>query len=109
MFFKDHKGALTGFGQIVSQNGLNSTLLSYGCILAMVSYCANDEQRVLRLSKDREECGASYGQGPAHWLIGGRVLSMASCDTLRSEGQARGETAQAMCIAVGRKVVMKQN
>ena len=75
----------------------------------MVSHCGNDEQRVLRLYKDREECGASYGQGPAHWLTGGRVLSMASCDTLRSEGQARGATAQAMCIVVGRRVVMKQN
>ena len=34
---------------------------------------------------------------------------MTSCDTLRSEGQAGGKTAQAMCILVGRRVVMKQN
>ena len=61
ILFKDHKGALTGFGRIVSQDGLDSTLLSYGHILAMVPHCGNDEQRVLQLYKDREECGASYG------------------------------------------------
>ena len=51
--FKVYIEALTGFGHILSPDGLINTMLSRGCVLAKGSNCENSEQNTH--SKDKDE------------------------------------------------------